>query len=243
MKRVRLVIASLALMAAGVAAAFAIPAIGARFSASTTVTIKVTATEYRFALSKRSVSPGTTVSFKVTNKGKLTHNFKILGKKTPLIQPGKTATVKVVFKKKGKFGFLCTLPGHAQLGMKGTFGVGVKPPAPTSTSGTTTGTTTATTTTPPTSCTNPSTTITVGMFEYRFDLSPSSVPAGCIRFVITNRGVETHNFDLAGVKQGALLAPGGTETWAVQLSAGSKAYICDVPFHADRGMVGTLTVT
>src|SRR5206468_2129889 len=96
-------------MAAGVAAAFAIPAIGARFSASTTVTIKVTATEYKFALSKRSVSPGTTVTFKVTNKGKLTHNFKILGKKTPLIQPGKTATLKVVFKKKGKFGFLCRL--------------------------------------------------------------------------------------------------------------------------------------
>jgi uncharacterized cupredoxin-like copper-binding protein len=238
------VIALLALLAAGVAAAFAFPAIGARFSASTAVTIKVTATEYKFALSKRSVSPGTTVTFKVTNKGKLTHNFKILGKKTPLIQPGKTATLKVVFKKKGKFGFLCTLPGHAQLGMKGTLGVGVKPPATTSSSGTTTGTTIATTTTaPPTSCTNPSTTITVGMFEYRFDLSQSSVPAGCIRFVITNRGVETHNFDLAGVKQGAILAPGGTETWAVQLTAGSKGYLCDVPFHADRGMVGTLTVT
>jgi plastocyanin len=101
LKRVRLVIALLALMAAGVAATFAIPAIGARFSAFTTVTIKVTATEYKFALSKRSVSPGTTVSFKVTNKGKVTHNFKILGKKTPLIQPGKTAILKSCSRRRG----------------------------------------------------------------------------------------------------------------------------------------------
>ena len=240
MKRVRLVLVLLALGVLGSAAAFAIPAIGAGTSASSTVTIKVTATEFRFALSKRSVSPGTTVIFRVTNKGKFTHDFKILGKKTPLLQPGKTASVKVVFKKKGKYGYLCTVLGHAKLGMKGSFGVGVKPPPITSTT-TTTGTTT--TTPPPTSCANPSTTVTVGMFEYRFDLSQTSVPAGCVQFVITNRGAETHNFDLTGVKQGAILAPGTSETWAVQLAAGSKLYQCDVPFHADRGMIGTLTIT
>src|SRR5205085_9642544 len=156
LKRVRLVLVLLAFGVLGSAAAFAIPAIGAGTSASSTVTIKVTATEFRFALSKRSVSPGTTVIFRVTNKGKFTHDFKILGKKTPLLQPGKTASVKVVFKKKGKYGYLCTVLGHAKLGMKGSFGVGVKPPPITSTT-TTTGTTT--TTPPPTSCANPSTTV------------------------------------------------------------------------------------
>jgi len=240
LKRVRLALVLLTLGVSGVATAFAIPAIAALASASGTVTIKVTATEFKFALSKRSVAAGTTVIFKVTNKGKVTHDFKIFGKKTPLLQPGKTATVKVVFKKKGRYGYLCTVLGHAKLGMKGTFGVGVKPPPITSTTGTTA---TTTTTPPPTSCANPSTTVTVGMFEYRYVLSQTSVPAGCIQFAITNRGLETHNFDLAGVKQGAILAPGGTETWAVQLAAGSKLYQCDVPFHADRGMVGTLTVT
>jgi uncharacterized cupredoxin-like copper-binding protein len=240
LKRVRLALVLLTLGVSGVATAFAIPAIAARASASGTVTIKVTATEFKFALSKRSVAAGTTVIFKVTNKGKVTHDFKIFGKKTPLLQPGKTATVKVVFKKKGRYGYLCSVLGHAKLGMKGTFGVGVKPPPITSTTGTTA---TTTTTPPPTSCANPSTTVTVGMFEYRYVLSQPSVPAGCIQFAITNRGLETHNFDLAGVKQGAILAPGGTETWAVQLAAGSKLYQCDVPFHADRGMVGTLTVT
>jgi len=233
-------LAVLALGVSGVAAAFAIPAIAAQMSASGTVTIKVTATEFRFAFSKRSVSVGTTVIFKVTNKGKLTHDFKIFGKKTPLLQPGKTATVKVVFKKKGRYGYLCTVLGHAKLGMKGTFGVGVKPPPTTSTRTTTTGTTT---TPPPTSCANPSSSVTVGMFEYRFDLSQTSVPAGCVQFVITNHGLETHNFDLTGVKQGAILAPNGTDTWAVQLAAGSKLYQCDVPFHAERGMIGTLTIT
>ncbi len=231
----------MALGAAGVAAPFAIPAIGARSSSSSTVTIKVTASEYKFALSKRSITTGTTVIFKVTNKGKVTHDFKINGKKTPLIQPGKTATLKVVFAKKGKLVYLCTVLGHAKLGMKGTFGVGVK--VSTTTATTTVATTTGTTTTTPSSCTNPSTTITVGMFEYRFDLSQSSVPAGCIQFVITNRGSEVHNFAISGVKSGQNLSPGGTETWAVQLTAGSKGYLCELPFHADRGMVGTLTVT
>jgi uncharacterized cupredoxin-like copper-binding protein len=246
LKKVLFVLALLGLGAAGVAAPFAIPALGSRSSASSTVTIKVTATEYKFALSKRSVSTGTTVIFKVTNKGKVGHDFKINGKKTRLIQPGKTATLKVVFKKKGKYGYICTVLGHATLGMKGTLGVGVKVSTTTTTTRTTTTTgttTTGTTTTTPTSCTTPTTTITVGMFEYRFDLSQSSVPAGCIQFVITNRGAETHNFDITGVKAGAILNPGGTETWAVQLTAGAKNYVCDVPFHADRGMVGSLTVT
>jgi len=83
----------------------------------------VTATEFKFALSKRSVPKGTTVIFKVTNKGKIEHDFKINGKKTPLIQPGTTAKLVVSFKKKGKYPYLCTVPGHAAAGMKGTFTV------------------------------------------------------------------------------------------------------------------------
>jgi uncharacterized cupredoxin-like copper-binding protein len=126
--------------------------------------------------------------------------------------------------------------------MKGTFSVGVK--AVTTTVTTTTATTGTTTggggggT-----CTTPSVTITVGMREYAFDLSQTSVPAGCIQFNIRNNGVEPHNFDIQGVHAGAILSPGQTESWAVQLTAGNKGYVCDVPFHIDRGMVGSLAVT
>jgi uncharacterized cupredoxin-like copper-binding protein len=243
--RVRSVVALLVVGAVGVAAPFALPAIGAGSSASKTVTIKVTASEFKFALSKRSITTGTTVIFKVTNKGKIEHDFKIGLKKTRLLRPGQSATLKVVFKKKGRFAFLCTVKGHAALGMKGKFAVGVTPlPVTTTRTTTTTATTTATTTsTTPVTCTSPTSTVNVSMVEYRFILDKSSVAAGCIQFNIKNDGQVTHNFNLIGVKAGAQISPGATDTWAVQLTAGAKNYTCDVPFHDSFGMNGQLTVT
>jgi uncharacterized cupredoxin-like copper-binding protein len=85
-------------------------------AAATTIT--VTATEFKFALSKTSVKHGT-VAFKVVNKGHLAHDFKINGKKTPLIQPGKSSTLMVTFAKAGSYPYQCTVPGHAAAGMKG----------------------------------------------------------------------------------------------------------------------------
>jgi uncharacterized cupredoxin-like copper-binding protein len=87
------------------------------------------------------------------------------------------------------------------------------------------------------------TTVNVGMFEYRFELSQNTVPSGTVTFVITNKGTEQHNFDISGVKAGAILAPGQSETWTVALAPKTYNYVCDVPFHIDRGMVGQLTVT
>ena len=81
----------------------------------------VTATEFKFKLSKTSVRHGS-VTFTVVNKGKVAHDFKIGGKKTTLIKPGKSAKLSVTFKA-GKFKYLCTVPGHASLGMKGTLTV------------------------------------------------------------------------------------------------------------------------
>ena len=51
------------------------------------------------------------------------HDFTINGKQTPLISPGKTAKLTVTFKKKGRYPYLCTVPGHAAAGMKGVFTV------------------------------------------------------------------------------------------------------------------------
>ena len=85
-------------------------------------TITVTATEFKFKLSKTSAPKGS-VTFKVVNKGKTVHDFKINGKKTPLIAAGKSASLTVKFTKAGKFAYLCTVPGHAAAGMKGSFTV------------------------------------------------------------------------------------------------------------------------
>lgn len=98
----------------------AAPALGATLSPSTTV-VNVTATEFKFRLSKTSVPQGKIV-FTVTNKGKLAHNFWINAKSTPLLAPGKQAKL-VVSLKAGKLLYMCTVPGHAAAGMKGTLTV------------------------------------------------------------------------------------------------------------------------
>jgi nitrite reductase (NO-forming) len=85
--------------------------------ASTTVTVK--ASEFKFRLSTRTAHHGVVI-FKVTNKGHVKHNFKIAGKKTPLIAPGKSATLRVTLTK-GSHKYVCTVVGHAAAGMKGTF--------------------------------------------------------------------------------------------------------------------------
>jgi plastocyanin len=209
-------------------------------AAAATSRVTVVGTEFKFTLSKRSVPTGTVI-FTFRNRGKIAHNFKIAGKKTPILAPGKSSTLKVKISKRGRFAYLCTLAGHAQAGMKGVLVVGTTTPPPT----TATTTTTTTTTTTPTTTTvpGPATTIQVGMFEYRFDLSQTTVPSGTVTFVITNMGSEPHNFDIAGVRAGAILGPGQTETWTVGLAPRTYITVCDVPFHVDRGMTGNLTVT
>ena len=102
----------------------AVSALGGAGSADAT-TVTVTAgkpAELKFTLSKRTVAKGAT-TFKVTNKGLLSHDFKIAGKKTALLAKGKSGTITVTFKKAGKFAYLCTVPGHAAGGMKGTLTV------------------------------------------------------------------------------------------------------------------------
>ena len=75
--------------------------------------------ELRFTLSKRTVPKGA-VTFTVTNRGRLQHDFAISGKKTRRLSAGKRATLSVTFRKAGRYPYVCTVPGHAAGGMKGT---------------------------------------------------------------------------------------------------------------------------
>lgn len=219
----------LAATAAATLSVSALPA-AAKTHATTVVVTAAKPSEFRFTLSRKSVPHGVVI-FKVTNKSAtLPHDFKIDGKKTKVLAPGKSATLKVVFKKKGKFAYLCDVPGHAKLGMKGTLGVGVAAPkTPTTTPATTT-----------TAAPGPGGTVTVDEFEYGFTLTPSTVPSGNVTFVMKNTGTVTHNFDIEGVKAGAFVDPGQTATMTVNLQAGrTYTYVCDVPYHAGEGMEGT----
>jgi uncharacterized cupredoxin-like copper-binding protein len=83
-------------------------------------TVKVTALDsLRFTLSRKSAPHGV-VSFVVTNKGGIKHDFWINGKKTIQLGHNKSATLTVTLKK-GKFPYKCTVDGHAAAGMRGTF--------------------------------------------------------------------------------------------------------------------------
>jgi uncharacterized cupredoxin-like copper-binding protein len=105
-----------------VAALVALVAIAAPASArptkvaTTTVTVKMK--EFKFILSRSSVPHGL-VAFKLVNVGKLAHDIKINGKTSKKIQPGKKGTFTVLFTKKGRYPYICPIPGHAAAGMKG----------------------------------------------------------------------------------------------------------------------------
>jgi uncharacterized cupredoxin-like copper-binding protein len=90
---------------------------------ATATTVQVKGGEFFFRLSTKSVAKPGTVVFVFKNIGHVLHDFKINGKRTPLIRPGRTAKLVVSFKKKGRYAYLCTVPGHAQAGMRGVFTV------------------------------------------------------------------------------------------------------------------------
>jgi uncharacterized cupredoxin-like copper-binding protein len=204
--------------------------------------VAVSATEFRFKLSKTRVPTGV-VAFVVTNRGKIVHDFFIAGKRTKRLAPGKSQTIRVTFKKSGRFLYVCTVPGHAAAGMKGTLAVGkatVPKPPPTTT---TTPPTTTTVATPPPG----STQIQVSATEFAFALTQTSVPVGTtVFFSVANKGQVAHDFvfpSLGGATTG-LIQPGQTGTLTITFkTAGQVYYDCDLPQHAEAGMAGFFTVT
>jgi uncharacterized cupredoxin-like copper-binding protein len=94
-----------------------------RQTSATATSVQVKGGEFFFRLSTKLIKRPGKVTFVFKNIGHVQHDFKINGKKTPLIGPGKTAKLVVTFKKKGKYSYLCTVPGHAAAGMRGVFTV------------------------------------------------------------------------------------------------------------------------
>jgi plastocyanin len=87
--------------------------------------------------------------------------------------------------------------------------------------------------------------VTVIMTDFHFKLiGAAGIKHGTpITFKTMNKGTALHNFDLQGVKAGKVIAKGKTSTFTVTFKkAGSFAYVCDVPRHAELGMAGFLKV-
>lgn len=120
--RIAKVAAAVLLLCTAIAGA-ALAGMAANAATKTTkaIKIKVTEKEYKISLSKHSFKTGQKVTFMVSNRGKVAHEFAIKGpglnkRISGKLQPGAKKTLTVTLKKKGKYMLEC--PIHLALGMK-----------------------------------------------------------------------------------------------------------------------------
>jgi hypothetical protein len=96
--------------------------------------------------------------------------------------------------------------------------------------------------------TNDVTEVQATLREWAIDLSLHEVPAGKVRFTVTNQGQFTHNLTIispSGEEVAAtrnFSASDGPQTLEVDLQAGTYTIICSLPGHAARGQRTELTV-
>jgi plastocyanin len=86
-------------------------------AATTATTVHVTAKNFAFVLSRRTVPHGR-VKFVLRNVAPAPHNFAIAGHTSKTIDKGATTTLTVTLKR-GRYPYKCTVDSHAELGMKG----------------------------------------------------------------------------------------------------------------------------
>ena len=189
----------------------------ARVSATT---ILVTMTDSKLKL-ERTIVPVGTVVFRVVNKGRTPHDFRVASHRTRTIPAGKTATLKVDFAKAGSYPF-----GWGRRARAGELSV-FRP------------------------CTDPaSSTISVAMTTGKITLSRTSVPCGTVTFVVTNTdrgepGVHQFAVDLGLLRSvparnagiiGPYVTPGQTARLTVMFKAKGKVYyFCNVSEHDEQG--------
>jgi cytochrome c6 len=173
--------------------------------------IKVTATDGGFRLSSWTAPKGQ-VTFVVTNTGKKPHDFRIAGKKTPVLAPGQSAKLVHTFNLAGNFPYLSTLGGDARAGLKGVFAA-LPPKA-----------------------------VGVTATDRAFRLSTKLGQVGQVAFVVQNTGKAKHDFRIAGQKTPVLVPGTGAALIVTFKRAAPYPYTSTVAGDAARGLKGTFTV-
>ena len=91
-------------------------------------TIQISEKEYSLTPGTVTISKTGAYDFRVTNNGTIAHALEIQGngveKKIGDIQPGASATLRVILNKNGSYELYCPIDGHRGLGMQGTVTVG-----------------------------------------------------------------------------------------------------------------------
>ncbi len=93
-------------------------------AAAAPASFSVTLTEFKIDPAMIDAPSGAALTFEVKNAGTVQHSFAVKAGDqtyaTPMIDAGKTATLQVPALGAGNYEYLCTVTGHADLGMKGT---------------------------------------------------------------------------------------------------------------------------
>jgi len=87
------------------------------------------------------------------------------------------------------------------------------------------------------------TSVSIEAVDIDWNPKEATIPANTdVTITVTNNGAALHTFVIEDLGIKVELKPGQTEEVVVNAPAGSYEFICDVPGHAQAGMVGTLTV-
>jgi uncharacterized cupredoxin-like copper-binding protein len=116
-KEVRMTLRLIVLLSAAALGLAVVGTAGARPSARKATTVNVTAKDFLFVLSRKTVPHGR-VTFAIKNASEAFHDFSIAGQTSKAVGPGKTTRLTVVLKR-GRYPYRCTVDSHAELGMKG----------------------------------------------------------------------------------------------------------------------------
>jgi hypothetical protein len=150
--------------------------------------VVVTVTDTSVRLSRVSVPVGL-VLFEIRNRGERRHAVEVAGNATPKLVPGRSATLKVVFVRGGKYRLVA--PG-LRADVLRVVPSGSPPASPTTTS------TSANSAQPCVDPTSSAVTVTMtdGIVPDGYTFSPASVPCGTVTFVLTNVGKLGHGLVL-----------------------------------------------
>jgi uncharacterized cupredoxin-like copper-binding protein len=102
----------------------AAPAPASSSSGSVVQTVNVSETEFKLDPANPRISKPGEVEFKVKNDGQTQHTIEVEGPSgekelEPVLDPGKSGSLKVNLDKAGKYEWYCPVGNHKDLGMKG----------------------------------------------------------------------------------------------------------------------------
>jgi len=156
----------------------------------------------------------------VTNKGQATHDFAIpdLNIETKMLAPGESATV-TVNAPAGDYGYLCTVPGHAEAGMTGTLTLAAGTALPGGSAEASPAAGGAETGAAPGGETN----LNINAIDIAWEEKTLTGPADQeFTITVTNKGQATHDFAIPDLNvMTEMLAPGQSATVTVNAPAGA----------------------